>query len=223
MSSALNKKEYATAREAFLEARQILPDSDEPKDGLEQITISEIQDAIGSHQQELHQYVADEDWAEAVIGYEAVLDLSPGTTFATQGLSYAQARITLDKELRRFVSQPGLMLTDSALTEAKAVLLKAARIKDPGKKLLDQINRLSHFISLARIPIEIELRSDNKTEVTVNRVRNFGKLASTKLELYPGTYTIVGKRRGYRDVREEVILRGGRPVRPILISCTEKI
>ena len=221
--SALNKKEYATAREAFLEARQILPDSDEPKDGLEQITISEIQDAIGSHQQELHQYVADEDWAEAVIGYEAVLDLSPGTTFATQGLSYAQARITLDKELRRFVSQPGLMLTDSALTEAKAVLLKAARIKDPGKKLLDQINRLSHFISLARIPIEIELRSDNKTEVTVNRVRNFGKLASTKLELYPGTYTIVGKRRGYRDVREEVILRGGRPVRPILISCTEKI
>ena len=79
------------------------------------------------------------------------------------------------------------------------------------------------FISLARIPIEIEIRSDNKTDVTVYKVRKFGRLASTKLQLYPGTYTIVGKRRGYRDVREQVVLRGGRSVSPILISCTEKI
>ncbi len=55
------------------------------------------------------------------------------------------------------------------------------------------------------------------------KIGNFGKIAGKTLQLYPGDYTIVGTRRGYRDVRHNLTLLAGEPTETIYISCTEKI
>jgi hypothetical protein len=54
-------------------------------------------------------------------------------------------------------------------------------------------------------------------------VGNLGSFAATTLELRPGTYTAVGSRNGYRDVRETFSIIPGRPLEPIRVQCVEPI
>ncbi|MFT5210473.1 MAG: serine/threonine protein kinase [Flavobacterium sp.] len=221
--SALNEGNFENAKLSFAKAQKILPQSFAPKDGLEQITIAVIQKKIDEHILSAKQYIVQEDWTKSAIEYEAILSIASGTTLATEGLTRSQFRQELNTELDKFISKPDLMVTDDALNEAKAILINAFKIEASGQKLQDQISQLSHLVSLARIPINVELVSDNKTEVTVYKIRSFGQLDSVMLPLYPGTYTFVGKRRGYRDIHKEVTLQGGRPAPSIMISCVERI
>ncbi len=55
---------------------------------------------------------------------------------------------------------------------------------------------------LASKPIAVRLTSDQLTTVTLYRVGDLGAFASKEVELRPGTYTVIGSRDGYRDVRQ---------------------
>jgi len=221
--AALKDMKFDEAKRLFNAAQKLLPNSEAPKDGLEQVTIAATQSIIESHRTASLQGEEAEDWSLVAKEYEAILAIASGTTYATEGLKRAIDRLSVENELNQFIAHADLMVTDDALNEAKSALLSAFKIKDPGQKLQGQINQLSHLISLARIPINVELRSNSKTDVTIYKIRAFGLISSVTLPLYPGTYTFVGKRRGYRDVHKEVTLHGGRPAPSIEISCVERI
>ena len=221
--SALNEGDFESAKLSFEKAQNLLPGSSAPTDGLEQISIAETQAKIDKHIEAANQFNNQEDWISSSIEYEAILSIASGTILASEGLERSRLRQELDLDLNKFISKPALMVTDDALNEAKALLIKAFRIEAVGEKLKNQISQLSHLVSLARIPVNVEIVSDNKTEVTVYQVRSLGQLDSVTLPLYPGTYTIVGKRRGYRDIHKEITIQGGRPAPSIMISSVEKI
>ena len=67
------------------------------------------------------------------------------------------------------------------------------------------------------------ITSDGRTDVTVYQVKHLGKINSTDMQLYPGTYTIVGKRTGYRDVQHTLRLMARTALAPVNIKCIEKI
>ena len=67
------------------------------------------------------------------------------------------------------------------------------------------------------------LRSDEETEVIVYKVKRLGRFAQQELVLRPGTYTAVGTRNGYRDVRQDFTITPGNASVPITIACTEPI
>ncbi len=57
----------------------------------------------------------------------------------------------------------------------------------------------------------------------VYRVGKIGKYDRHDLVLRPGTYTVVGTRKGYRDVRVKLVVATGRPPEPIVVRCEERI
>jgi hypothetical protein len=69
----------------------------------------------------------------------------------------------------------------------------------------------------------VQLESDRETEVVVYRVGRLGAFDRFELELRPGTYTAVGTRNGFRDVRREFTVRPGAPAGPFVIRCEEPI
>ncbi|MBV1878101.1 MAG: protein kinase [Pseudomonadales bacterium] len=221
--TALNNKDFKAAQIAFEQAQSILPKSPEPQDGLQQVEIAKTQSEMSAHYALAEQYGNEEKWPRAIDEYETILSQIAGAVAATDGLANAARRLSLEKALQQYIAQPNLMYSDLELASAKKSLLQAARISQPGPNLNQQINRLSHLISLARIPINVELISDNKTTITLLKHQNFGRLESTSLKLNPGIYTFVGERKGYRAVQQEINLLGGQRNAPILISCTERI
>jgi eukaryotic-like serine/threonine-protein kinase len=59
--------------------------------------------------------------------------------------------------------------------------------------------------------------------VQVYRVGKLGFFERRDLELMPGRYTVVGTRRGYRDVRKEINLLPGAAPPTVTIRCEEPI
>jgi hypothetical protein len=66
----------------------------------------------------------------------------------------------------------------------------------------------------ADVPVSVALQSDNVTQVTIYRVGQLGTFAERSLDLVPGSYTVVGTRPGYRDVRREINVRPGAAAEP---------
>ena len=55
------------------------------------------------------------------------------------------------------------------------------------------------------------------------RVGRLGTFSHHTLELRPGTYTVVGARDGYRDVRLQLVVDPGRPMEPFVVRCEEEL
>lgn len=221
--SALAARQYADARQAFARAEKIFPNSTEPADGILQIDLAERMDTINAYREAASAFLQEEKWQLAMAQYEAVLALDSTLVFARTGVEDTARRLEISQVLDRFLQRPTLMLNEDEFSAAKSALVTASRIRQPGQHLKSQLSTLSRLITVARIPIVIKLTSDNKTDVTIYKVGNFGKINSTEVELFPGDYTIVGKRRGYRDVQHKLTLLAGEPRSPVFISCVEKI
>ena len=221
--SELLRKNYGAARLAFEAATRIFPKSSEPEDGLLQVELAEKGDEIDMLKLRAEQNVREEVWEEAILQFERVLRLDNSLVFALNGLDTAKKRLALRNRLQYFLDDPTVMKDDDQLKEAKKTLMDASILAASSPATANQIGSLSRLISLARIPIKVIISSDGDTEIFVYQVKRLGKVRSEELELYPGTYTIVGKRRGYRDVRQTLTLLANAPIKPINISCKEKI
>jgi len=82
---------------------------------------------------------------------------------------------------------------------------------------------LRELVTLASTPIAVQLKSDQLTQVTLYRVGTLGAFAAKEVELRPGTYTVIGSRDGYRDVRRTFTVRPGGNLAPIDVVCVEPI
>ena len=67
------------------------------------------------------------------------------------------------------------------------------------------------------------IESDGHTELTLSRVGALGALTHHSLELLPGTYTVTGSRRGYRDVRRQFTVKAGEPGPIVSLRCEEAL
>lgn len=221
--SALNRKDYSSARASFEEAGKLMPGSPEPEDGILQIELAERMAQINTLKASAETNVAAERWQESIDDFQSVLDLDESLVFASQGLAQSKQRLSIHTQLQKYLDDPLLMQDDEELSMARQAIVDASRINSDSKHLQAQMDDLSKLISVARTPINVEITSDNRTNVTVYRVRQFGKLSSTVLALHPGAYTIVGTRPGYRDVQYNLRLMAGMTPEPIYISCIEEI
>lgn len=221
--AALEAEQYSKARDSFNQAQAILPDSTEPADALHQIDLALRLKQIAAHRGKALAFRANEQWQQTVAEYTAVLDLDPSLLFASEGRNVAVQRVNLAGRLNRYLDNPVLLNESKDYELARQVMTQADEISQPGPRLNQQISKLANLIRLARTPVQVELRSDKLTDVTVYRVGRLGRLESTLLTLNPGTYRVVGKRRGYRDVQQEFTLIAGQSAPAIFVSCTEKI
>jgi tetratricopeptide (TPR) repeat protein len=219
----ISNNNYEAAREAFTRAKKILPNSNEPDDGFLQIEQSERNDIILGHQKKATAHIASENWPGAIEEYEAALLIAESLEFAVNGLVYANSRLTLKNKLQRFLGDPTLLQSDVGLAEASTTLRQASRARPTTDQLLNHIDILARLISTARIEIPVTINSDGKTEVTVRRHAALGKITNKLVSLIPGRYTVVGKRQGYRDVREDLVVLAGKPSPILEIASTERV
>ena len=85
------------------------------------------------------------------------------------------------------------------------------------------MQQLETLLRQANASITITLHSDSETEVTVYKVARLGRFAQRELTLRPGTYTAVGSRDGYRDVRRNFTIAHDSAPPNVTIICTEPI
>jgi tetratricopeptide (TPR) repeat protein len=222
-SSALAAEEFAEAEKQFRAALALRPSATAAKDGLTQAQEGAKLDAIALAQARAFAFEKRELWDQAIAQYRAVLATDPTVLFAQTGLDRATSRAGLDAKLANFIENPTLLFGDTMLAAARELLQVAGAIPEKGPRLESQIKDLGRLVTLATTPITVRLESDQLTEVTLYRVGALGAFMSKEVELRPGTYTAIGSRDGYRDVRRTFTIVPGREVSPVSVVCVERI
>jgi tetratricopeptide (TPR) repeat protein len=221
--AALQDGRATAAQEAFQEARGIKPNAPEVRSAMQQAKDQETFTEVSQHVAAAQRSESDEAWADALAAWDKALAVDPNLVSAQQGHERSQSRNNLDEFLRGIIAEPLRLADTNVHAQASQVLVDAERVTDAGPTLQSQLQQVRAFLQQVLVPATVQLQSDGMTEVTLLRVGELGTFTSHTLNLTPGTYTAVGIRPGYRDVRQEfvVTIDGQAPV--VTVACNETI
>ena len=221
--TALHQNDYQLARKKLLKAKSFRPQSPEAKDALAQVDQAIRVARIQTYRRKAAAAEGTENWQQALDAYLQVLKIDANIQFAARGKEKAQARILIEKRINFFLQQPAALESDRQLDNAIALIEEIEKIEPRGPRLEERFERLVRIVDAARAPVKIMIESDTLTDVVVYKVGKLGRFESRELSLRPGTYTIVGMRDGYQDVRKKIIIKPGQKALRVTIKCEAKI
>ena len=172
---------------------------------------------------QVEKFEAEEKWHEAVKTYDDILAIAPDTLFASHGRENAVKRRELEDSLRTLLDKPERLNNDLQLSSAKLLLEYAQQFAPSTPRLSSQINQLKELIEYVTTEVSVWLESDNLTDIVIYHVGRLGTFTAKSITLRPGTYTIVGSRNGYRDIRRVVEITPDTKVNRYYIACGEPI
>jgi tetratricopeptide (TPR) repeat protein len=221
--TALNNNDYRQARSHLLKARSYKPESREVSDALSQLDQAVRLSRIDKLRREAQAAEESENWQAALKSYLAVLDIDNNLRFAARGKEQAMEQIQIDSRLQFFLDKPQLLESDSQLDNALRLIDEAKTVKPQGSKRTARIRELEALVAVAQTTVKVTIESDNLTRIAVYKVGRLGRFTTYDLELRPGTYTVVGARDGYQDVREKIVVKPGQQAVRVTIKCRVKI
>jgi tetratricopeptide (TPR) repeat protein len=166
---------------------------------------------------------ASEQWQTAVGNYDQVLAIDPNLTFAIEGRDYASKRERLNSLLGSAIDNPERLSEDDVFQQTLDVYYTGRAIDNPGPVLIGQLDSLEVFLENSQVPIDIQFISDNLTDVTLLRIASLGMFERHEMPLKPGRYVAVGKRPGYREVRQEFVVGFNQTPSLVIVKCDERV
>ena len=215
--------DFFAARAAFRVAKQLMPESMEPADGLLQVDQGLRLNQITTLEMEAQALEQDEHWDAVVQTYEEILKVDTTLSFATEGLSRARKMSALHTRLDQLIAEPDKLSMPSLMQDATMLVVDITTRPDVGARLGQQRDELSRLLKRAATPLTVPLVSDNVTQVTIYKIGRLGNFMRKEVSLRPGTYVIVGSRPGYRDVRMEFRVAPEIEMQPVIVQCEEPI
>jgi tetratricopeptide (TPR) repeat protein len=211
------------ARTAFERAGRLRPGAPEVNEGLARIAQLNQQHAIASHRAQAEQFERQERWGDALAQYQAALTLDPALEFALAGRDRTAPRLELARQLETLNSTPERLLSAAVREQARLLLAEARKVTAAGPVLRQQSEKLAADLARFETPVRVTFESDNLTEVVIFRVGKLGLFDRREMDLLPGTYTVVGTRAGFRDVRRELTVLPGQASAPLRVRCEDPI
>lgn len=219
---ALEQERFDEAATAFQTAASIRPGAQEPQAANSELASARIDAALRDLRTQGMRFEASEEWQNAVNVYTQALAIDDSLVFAREGTRRAQPRAALHAALESILSNTERLVDVRAFNTAEATLQQAQAIASPGPVLSGQITKLQATLTYARTPVDVTFTSDGVTDVTLLRVERLGAVNSTTRTLRPGTYTALGIRTGYRDVRKDFQVVPGQET-VVDVRCQESV
>jgi len=166
---------------------------------------------------------SQEQWHAAVVEYDNALEIDANLVFAINGRDYASKRAQLDDLLVSAIETPDRFYEQDVFQQTLDVYYTGRAIENPGARISDQLQKLQLLLETSQVPLDIQIVSDNLTDVTILKIGNLGLFEQTMVSLKPGGYVAVGKRIGYRDVREEFVVGFNQTPDSVLVQCVERV
>jgi hypothetical protein len=221
--TAYHSNDYGLARTKLLKAKSFKPESKEVRDALRQVDTAIRLSRIEQLRKKAIAAEQAEDWQHALNAYLEILKADANIQFAAQGKARSTEQIRIAKRINFFLQKPEALEIERQLENAQLLANEAKALNPQGTRLAAQIKKLEQLIVAAQTPIIVTIESDNLTDVAVYKVGKLGRFTMRQLNLRPGSYTVVGARDGYMDVRQKIVLKPGQESLRIRVICKVKI
>jgi tetratricopeptide (TPR) repeat protein len=221
--TAIDTGRLNEAGKALAEAGRLKPDDTALSDTRTRLARARLQAKLDGLRAKAAADSQNEDWQAAVSRYQQAISLDANAGFANQGLAHAQDRVRLHQQFDHYLTDPARLYSAAPRANAETLLASAGQAPANEPRLAEKISKLKRYLDNARKPLQLILRSDGETNVMIYHVGRLGQFHDHQLELRPGTYTVVGSRPGYRDVRKVIKVAPGAPLPPLIIRCEEPV
>lgn len=220
--AALAQTEFERAKAQFEAAARLQPGAPEPGAALAELEQARTQARLLSIKALAQRAEREERWQDAITLFKEALAIDALILYANEGIARAQPRADLDERLDAIVTEKNRLIDRRVLRLAQETLDEAQGVPSPGTRLQRQIVAARATIDYATTPVTIQMSSDGLTDITVLRVQRLGLVQQQTLTLRPGTYTAVGMRNGFRDVRIQFEVTPGQ-LNAVDVRCVEAI
>ena len=217
----LDASRFESARSAFNKALRLDPGNDIALGGLAQVAKDNDLAVMKRLQQTAQSAAQREEWQTTIDSYEQVLKLDKNIQFAKSGLSEARAQLRDQNLLDKIAAAPERLSSEKLYLEAVAILERARTLPRQGPRLTASAEKVAGLLVTYRDPVEVQLVSDNATDVIISNVGRVGTFATKTLQLRPGQYTIRGSQNGCKDIYMKINVLPG--IEPLDLSCPERL
>jgi tetratricopeptide (TPR) repeat protein len=211
------------AETAYASASRLSPQHPQVVDGLARVQEIRTNQLNAKDLDTGMQLERAERWNEALAVYQTALSRDSKLLFAQDGVARVRRRAALDAELADYLARPERLTASAVRLAAGRALARAEATTPRTARLAEQMATLQSKLSVLTVPVRVELRSDNFTRVYVAPLGDLGTFVSREVQLPAGSYTIIGRRDGYRDVRHEVNLGPAQNLTALTIVCGDRI
>ncbi|MEA2081048.1 MAG: hypothetical protein U9P00_14565 [Pseudomonadota bacterium] len=220
---ALDSGQLSDAGNALAEAARLKPEDSAVRDARQRLAAARQQAQLSSLRRQALDAIEKENWQAAAGLYQKALAVDASAAFARTGLTRVKDRLRLHEQLDHYLGDPARLTSAEPLANAEKLLSTAGVAPVGEPRLAEKLSVLKRHVAEARVPLPVRLFSDGETEVVIYHVGRLGRFRDLQLELRPGTYSAVGSRAGYRDVRRVFTVLPGKPPPPVDIRCEEPV
>jgi len=221
--AALDAGQLTAAGQSLQQAAALKPDNSSVHDARQRLAQARQRASLGRLRTDAAARIRSEDWAAAVSLYQQALALESDVGFARRGIARAEQRVRLHAQLDDYLADPARLHSPEPLAGAERLLAAIAEPPADEPRLAAKLATLRSRVQQASTPVTVTLHSDGETDVVIYHVSRLGRFQTHQLQLRPGTYTAVGSRTGYRDVRAVFTVKPGTPPPPLQLRCEEPV
>ena len=218
----LDLTEWQEAEAAFTEALRADPGSAAARDALEDLRRRRTGAELAAYRDRLEAHVELENWAEARAVLERIRELHPDDATTARDLSRIGHLAEVEGRIDGYLSQPQRLSAKGVRDEVTALLDTTADSQAYGARIMGKREKLLQSLTTWTTPVELTIRSDNRTEVRIRPGRVLGRFRERRLEVFPGDYVLSGRRVGYREVSLQVAVAPGAEALSFEVVCNER-
>jgi len=217
---------FDEAIENFQLALAIFPDRKELADAITKARADKRQSDIATLIKRAYALESDErDWEGARSIYQQLIEMEPHLQEAKDGLLRTGKVIRSILRYEKYLEIAAIEAKRLQYQLARQSWDKAMQSKPDYLELTDEAKRLQQHLIVQSKPVPVLFISDMSTWVSIQgpTAKKPTKLKETTLNLLPGDYRIIGRKKGYEDIQYRLQIRGGVAQSPLTVICDERL
>tara|TARA_Y100000031_G_scaffold42631_1_gene48999 strand:+ start:2821 stop:4368 length:1548 start_codon:yes stop_codon:yes gene_type:complete len=221
--AAVERRDVRVARASMEKARKIFSNRAELSLLKEKVERLDRELSVASSLKNANQAILQDNWDRAHQAFSKAKSIDPTNTTAIEGERIAGQVLDGLKGLDSFLERPARLSSQTVAAAAKQLLASLQHLTAISKNLKNRSVQVFELIKQANKPVEVMVKSDGKTDISVLRIGIVGKTLEKIIKLRPGNYTFEGKRAGYKSKLVKLTVPFDGVGIEIKIICDEQI
>ena len=210
------------AENLLIKAKKILPNRPEInlfEDKLDKLKEEKIKKDLLSN---FNIASSNDDWETSLLNLKKIETIESNDAIIREKIEMTEEILSLKKSLKSHSKNLHRLTNQKFKNKVLSDLKSSKKYLDISPSLLKNYLEVSDVIKKSETKINVKIFSDNETLIEIRGIGKVGKVEEKIIQLPPGKYYFIGKKKGFRDIFLDINLTGNEPVQ-LKVICLEKI
>lgn len=219
---SIDAENWFLAEQVLESALLIRPNSTVAQQLLNDVKENKRLDQVDELTQKMSDNLSTERWEDVLDNIKEVetLDVNEEYDFSILEDDLGDL-LALELELAKYESTTFGEMDDSIRQNIQELLDKTERLNEFARTKTKRQTLVDQFTQYTT-PVEVKILSDNATNVRIRPGKEIGSFHSKTVKILPGTYEVIGIRRGYKQVVKQLEVSPGSDSLEIKVECSDR-